>query len=237
MQRLFALCLLAVLATTHSAQAQEITKETLSTINVSAQVDIKAAPDMATLAAGVVTTAATADGALKENSTRMNAVFAALTKAGIPTKDFQTEGLNISPQYKYVENQAPVVTGYQATNSVNITLRDLNKIGPVIDTLVAQGANQINGPHFGIEDKDALMDKARNEAVKKARRRADIYAGAAGVKVTRLVSLNEQAGFMPQTPYPAIRAMAADMSAASTPVSPGELTLNLSINATYEVTP
>ena len=192
---------------------------------------------MATLGAGVVTTATTADQALKANSISMNAVFAALTKAGIPAKDLQTDGLNIIPQYKYAENQAPVVTGYQATNSVTITLRDLSKVGPVIDTLVSQGANQINGPHFGIEDKDALMDKARSEAVKKARRRADIYAGAAGVKVVRLVSLNEQSAFMPQTPYPAIRAMAAEMSSAATPVSPGELTLNLSINATYEVTP
>lgn len=209
----------------------------MTTLEVSAQSDVKAAPDMATVSAGVMTTADTADAAMKANATSMTAVFNALKKAGVPEKDIQSAGININPQYHYGQNESPRVTGYQASNTVSVVLRNLDNIGPVLDALVAQGANQLNGPVFGIEDSDPLLDKARAAAVKKARARADIYAAAAGLKVKRIISISENAGYVVQPPMPMMKAMAMDHAQASTPVAPGEVGLSATINVKFELAP
>ena len=223
---------IALLATT-PAMAQD--NQTLATLDISAEVSVKAAPDIATVSAGVVTTALTAEAALKENAVKMTAVFAALKKAGIADKDIQTAGININPQYNYPANEAPQVTNYQATNTVNVTLRNMQSIGNILDALVGQGANQINGPTFGIEDTDVLLDNARAEAVKKARRRADIYATAADVKIQRIVNISEQSQFNAPQPYPAMRAMAMEKSAGATPAAPGEVSLSVTVNVKYQI--
>jgi len=208
-----------------------------TTLAISAQSDVKAAPDIATISAGVVTTAPKAEAALKDNATQMNAVFAALKAAGIADKDLQTSGITLNPQYVYEEHKSPRITGYQANNTVTIIVHDLKKIGPVLDTLVAKGANQINGPSFTIENPEELLNGARKEAMTKARQRADLYAAAAGMKIKRIVTISESSNSVP-VPYPmmAVRkmAMAAD-AAAPTPVAAGEVTLNATVNVTYEL--
>ena len=206
-----------------------------ATIMVSAQADVRIAPDVATINAGVVTQAETADAAMTDNRTKMNAVFEALKKAGIADKDMQSAGITINPQYRYAENQPPVVTGYQASNTVNVTLRDMAAVGTVIDALVSQGVNQLNGPTFDVEDKDSALNEARTKAVGKARDRAKLYAEAAGVKITRLKNLSEQSMMSPQTPYPMMRMAAMDSAASSTPVAPGEVMLSVTISMTYEI--
>lgn len=225
----------AVAAASLSQQAATLPVTLPGTLMVAAQADVRVTPDMATVNAGVVTQAVTAADAMKENSTKMQAVFAALKKAGIADKDMQSAGINISPQYKYAENMPPVVTGYQASNTVNVMLRDIANIGGVIDALVGQGVNQLNGPTFDVADKDAALDKARTQAVDKARARAQLYAQAAGVKITRLQNLSEQSMMTPPQPHPAMYKMDMAQGSASTPVAAGEVLLSVTVGMTYEI--
>lgn len=209
--------------------------EDMTTIDVSAEVQVKAAPDIVLISAGVVTSAPTAAAALQQNAEAMSSVHAALKTAGVDEKNVQTAGLNLNPQYAYNDGQAPRVTGYQATNTVNVTLHDLKNTGHVVDSLVAEGANQINGPTFSVENPDAALDKARTAAVQKALKRAQTYAAAMGLKVKRLISVSEQQMMDPGPRPMMMKAMAMD--AASTPVSPGQVSLGITVNAKYELTP
>ena len=145
-----------------------------------------------------------------------------MKQAGIADRDIQTSALTLGPQYRYVENQPPAITGYQATNSVAIRFRDVARAGAILDALVAEGANQIDGPTLAIDKPDAALDEARADAVRRARARADLYAAAAGMTVVRIVSIAEagqDAGGQPPRPVVYARAMAAD---AKTAIAPGE---------------
>ena len=207
-----------------------------TTLSLSTQSDVKMAPDLATVSAGVVTIQRTARGAMEENARRMTAVFAAIRAAGVADRDMQTSGVTLAAQYDYQPNQRPRITGYQATNTVTIRMRDLNAVGPVLDALVAQGANQINGPTFGLENPDAALDNARTEAMTKAMRRAELYAKAAGLRVTRVVSITESGGYSPPQPVMMMARMAAaDAAAPETQVAPGEVTLNASVSVVFEL--
>lgn len=203
------------------------------TLTVSAEGHTNRAPDVADLSGGVVTTAATAAGAMAANATQMSAVVAAVRKAGIAERDVQTSGLTLAPQYKYADNQPPMLTGYQATNSVALRVRKLNDAGRLVDALVAAGANQISGPTFRVDAADAALDEARVSAVATARARAELYAKAAGLHVKRIVSISESSG-----EGPVIRPMAMMLRAKgadSTPVVPGEVSLSITVNMVFEV--
>lgn len=180
-------------------------------------------PDVATIRAGVVTQSATAAAALRENSDRMARVLAALRRAGVAARDVQTAQVALQPQYRYAENQPPVVTGYQASNSVAVRFRDIARSGAILDALVAQGANQIDGPALNLDQPEAALDEARVDALRRARARADLYARAAGMQVQRIVSIAEGAvddgGPRPPRPYAAVRAMDAQ---AKTEIAAGE---------------
>lgn len=211
--------------------------EDMITIDVSSEAQVKAVPDIVLVSAGVMTTAPTAAAAMQQNAEAMTSVQSALKTAGVAEKDVQTSGLNLSPQYAYTDGRAPRVTGYQAVNNVNVTLRDMKNTGKVIDSLVAEGANQINGPTFSVENPDDILDKARTEAAQKAMKRAQTYAASMGLKVKRLVSLSEQQSY-DHAPRPMMmKAMAMEGAAASTPVSPGQVNLGITVNAKYELTP
>lgn len=205
-------------------------------LNVSAQAEAKRVPDIATLSTGVVTQATDANAAMRANAEQMNKVVAAIKAAGIADRDIQTSGVNLNPQYHYTENQPPRITGYQASNTVNITVRDIGKLGKILDALVAVGANQINGPSFDIDDKkkDAGYDEARRAAVEKAQARAEMYAKTLGVRVRRIVSISEGSGFRPPMPMP-MMAMAKMDRAESTPISPGESTLSVNLDVMFEL--
>ncbi|HJS35129.1 MAG TPA: SIMPL domain-containing protein, partial [Pseudoxanthomonas sp.] len=114
-------------------------------LNVSAQAEASRVPDIATLSAGVVTQAVDGNTAMRQNSEQMAKVVAAIKAAGIADKDVQTSGISLNPQYRYAENEAPKITGYQANNTVSIKVRDIAKLGKVLDALAGVGANQING--------------------------------------------------------------------------------------------
>jgi uncharacterized protein YggE len=192
-------------------------------------------PDVAEVSGGVVTTAPTAAAAMRENADKMNAVVDAVRKAGVADRDIQTTGLSLSPQYRYVNNAPPVLTGYQATNTVSLRIRRIADTGKLLDALVAVGANQINGPNFTVENSAAALDEARVAAVKTGRARAELYAGAAGLKVKRIVSITEGGTFDPgPRPMMMAKAMREDMAAAP-PVAPGEVALNVNVTMTFEL--
>ncbi len=188
-------------------------------------------PDIAAIRAGVVTQAATASLALTENGRRMTRVLAALKAAGVADRDIQTAQINLQPQYRYVQNEAPVITGYQASNNVSIRFRDIAQSGRILDALVREGANQIDGPNLMIDKPETAMDEARIAAVAQARARAELYAKAAGLRVDRIVSISESGNVVPGPPVVMMAYRAAD--AVESKVAPGEQDVTLSVNVRF----
>ena len=205
-------------------------------LDIVAEAEVSATPDIGQITAGVVTIAPTAGQAMKDNATKMNALFTAIKAQGVAEKDLQTSGFSINPQYVYAENQAPRIQGYEARNTVTIRLRDLDKIGPTVDLLVGQGANDVNGPNFVVDDNAALLNQARVEALAKAKAQAELYAKETGLKVKRIISISENASSpMPVRPMMMAKMAGAEMADAATPVAPGEVKLNLSVSIAYEL--
>lgn len=189
-------------------------------------------PDLATIRAGVVTQAPTAAAALSDNANRMSAVLSALKRAGIQPRDVATANVSLQPQYRYEDNKPPVITGYQATNTVSIRFRDIAKSGQILDALVAQGANQIDGPNLSLDQPDAALDEARVDAVKRAQARAELYAKAAGLSVSRILTIAEGGEIAgPPPPMPVYRMAAA--KAADTQVLPGESDVTVTITVRF----
>jgi len=203
-------------------------------LSVSAQAESKRVPDVATISAGVVTQAADANGAMRANAAQMDKVMAQIKAAGVAERDIQTSGVNLNPQYKYIENQNPTIIGYQASNNVNLKIRDIGKLGKVLDSLVASGANQINGPTFEIDQPEPAYDEARRAALDKAQARAQMYAKALGMQVRRIVSISEGGGFHPPVPMPMMMRAQAK-GEADTAISPGETTLSVNLDVVFEL--
>lgn len=204
-------------------------------LSLSAHGEVKVAPDMASIMTGVATDAPTAAEAMRLNREKMNAVVAALRRAGIDQKDIQTSGLSLSPQYTYRDNQPPLLRGYQASNNVSVTVYDLNRLGAVVDAVVEAGSNQINGVSFGLRDPQAAQDDARREAVRRLKAKADLYAAATGMRLKGLKALSE--GGDVSVPRPMFRALAANVmdTAESTPIEPGQLTVRIDIQGVYDL--
>lgn len=188
-------------------------------------------PDLAMIQAGVVTQAVTAGNAMRQNSTRMATVLAALQRAGVAERDIQTSSIALSPQYRYAQNQPPVITGYQASNQVTVRFRDIAKSGAILDALVKEGANNILGPNLTVDKPEAALDEARTAAVATARARAELYAKAAGLSVDRILSISES-GAMPVPPRPMMM-MRAEASADATQVVAGESELRVSLSVRF----
>lgn len=203
-------------------------------LDIVATGEVSRVPDIARINAGVVTQARTATEAIAQNAQRMERVIAALKRAGIAERDIQTSSINLNPEYRYVENQAPILTGYRASNEVTVRFRDIAETGAILDALVAEGANQINGPMLEIDKPDEALDEARRQALEKARARAEMYAQATGMRVTRILAISESAVAGPPIPYPVMRMEAAAQD-ASTKIVPGEQTLSVTLSVTYEL--
>jgi len=201
------------------------------TITMTGHGEIKAAPDIATINAGVTSNAATAAAALSANSARMTQIFDALRKLGIPDRDIQTAGFSVSPQYTNGDNNnVRRLTGYLVNNDVNVRLQDVTRAGAVLDTLVGAGANQMNGIGFDIANPAPVLEKARIQAVADARARAATYAQAAGVTLGPIVSISEGGG--ETAPRPMFRVMAM---AAPTPIAPGEQSVTADVTVVWEI--
>jgi uncharacterized protein YggE len=203
-------------------------------LDIVAEGEVTRTPDLATISAGVVTQAASASAAMSENAQRMSAAIAALKKAGVADRDIQTSSINLSPQYRYGENMPPVLTGYQASNQVSVRFREIKRAGAILDALVAVGANQINGPSFGVDKPEAALDEARTAAIAKARARADLYARAAGMSVKRILSISESGGGYTPPPMPMVM-MRAEGKAADTSIEAGEQKLSVTVSVSFEL--
>ncbi|MEY4255291.1 MAG: hypothetical protein RLZZ141_518 [Pseudomonadota bacterium] len=217
-----------------SAQTQPTA---LPLLHLSASGEVKAAPDRAAISVGVRTLAPAAAQAMAQNRERMAKVMATLIKQGVAARDIQTSAIDLSPQYIYVQNEPPKLTGYQASNALTIMVNDLPRLGPVLDAVVEAGVNQVNGISFGLKNAQGLEDAARLAAVKALKAKADLYAGATGHRTVRLVSLSEGGG-SPE-PRPMVMMAMAKMSAdsGSTPVSGGELTVRIDVSGDYALVP
>jgi len=187
-------------------------------IHVPGEATLAIAPDMATAITGVQTRAATAAEAQAENSRLMTAVIAQIKALGVNDRDIQTSGLSINPT---ASRDGTGITGYVVTSQVSVTVRDMSRVGHILDSAVRAGANTAGGIRFGLTNSVAAREQATAEAVKDAQRRAKTIANAAGIRLGPIVSITDEAAGMP-SPVAAPRlAMAADM--ASVPVSPGEV--------------
>ena len=227
---------LGVSMTANAQTVPAVVASDATLLNVSAQAEARRVPDVAALSAGVVTQAADGNTAMRDNAVQMDKVMAAIKAAGIAERDIQTSGINLSPQYRYAENEPPKITGYQANNTVSLKVRDISKLGKVLDSLAAQGANQINGPSFEIDQPEPVYDEARLAALKKSQARAETYAKALGLRVRRIVSISEgsQGGFRPM-PMMAMAAGRANKMEMDTAVSPGETAISVNLDVVFEL--
>jgi uncharacterized protein YggE len=221
-------------ATAAPALAQTVPGQVITgtRLDVVATGEVTRVPDIAMINAGVVTQAPTATAAIQQNARQMTSVRAALKAAGIADRDIQTSSINLQPDYRYEENRNPVLTGYRASNEVSVRFRDIANAGKILDALVAQGANQINGPNLMIDQPEQAMDEARAAALTKARQRADLYARQLGKRVGRILSISEAGGVVP---YPMPMARMASMEAADTKIDPGEQRVNVSLSVSFEL--
>ena len=201
-------------------------------ISVSGEATVSVAPDQAQIDAGVSSEAKTAREASEANNAAMGKVLLALKGAGIEEKDYQTARLSLQPQYAPNRTGSSPITGYRASNRVTIRVRDVAKVANVIDVLVGAGANDIGGINFMVSAASKLLDDAREQAIADARRKAEIYAKAAGVTLGSPVSISEEGAPGP-TPF---RKMAAG-AAASTPVVQGEETLHVTVSVSWAIKP
>lgn len=223
--------ILAVAALPAAAQEMRPVLMDGTVLEIAAEGVSSRVPDLAVIQAGVVTQAASASAAMAENSRRMAAVLAALRAAGIAERDLQTASISLSPQYRYENNQPPLLTGYQASNQVSVRFRDVAKSGAILDTLVKQGANNISGPNLTVDKPEAALDEARTDAVAKARARATLYAQAAGLKVDRILAISES-GAMP-APVPMMAGFRAKAEAADTQIVAGEQQLSVTLSVRF----
>ncbi len=199
-------------------------------ITVTGSATVDAAPDRATISAGVETQAPSAAAAMAANTEAMTKVVAAIAAAGIDKRDVQTSQLNLNPVFSPDPGRsdaAPQVVAYQAANSVTVRVRDVAGLGGVIDALTTAGANRLYGIGFDVDDPRPVLDTARKHAVEDARGKAELLAAAAGVKLGPVVSISE--GGNPG-PAPMMARMAAE---AAPPVEAGSVTLSADVTIVY----
>ena len=202
-----------------------------SMITVSGEATISVAPDQAEIEAGITSDAKTAREASDANNAAMGKLLLALKAANVEQKDIQTSRLSLQPQYAPNRSGPSPVVGYRASNRVTVRLHDILKVASTIDMLVGAGATDIGGIGFSVSNASKLLDDARGQAVADARRKAEIYAKAAGVTLGAPLGISEEGAPGPM-PY---RKMAAGMAVSPTPVAQGEETLQVTVTVSWAI--
>jgi len=203
------------------------------TISVQGTATVYAQPDMASASAGIESRGTTPEEALAANTKVMKSLMTAIKRHGVADRDIETSGFNVSPVYSQQTSRGTMdIEGYQVTNQVTVRLRDMDKLGGLLSSLVESGANRLHGVSFNVADPAKLQDEARKGAIADAKRRADLFAAAAGVKVKRILSISESGGVAPPMPM-AMRAMKA--GAEAVPVAGGEQAISAAVSAVYEI--
>lgn len=195
---------------------------------------VYAKPSLASVQIGVVSQAATAAQALADNSKEMTELVKTVTAQGVADKDVQTSAFDIAPNYINSTNRSPKISGYTVRNNVTVKIRNTDKVGSLLDAVVYSGANQVNSIVFSVDERSRLLDEARKEAIEDARRKAALYAEAAGVQLGKVLYVVEGGA----SPRPMFYAPAAAMMAgglATTPIAAGEQQLSVSATVVFAI--
>jgi uncharacterized protein YggE len=208
-------------------------------LSIAGNAETHAVPDAALVSAGVVSEGDTAAAALKANSAALAKVVDAIRSSGIEGKDLQTSGLALQARYYRPEKPSPTdrprIVGYTAANQVALRVRDLAKLGDLLDKVTVAGANRIDGIEFIVSNQEALLDEARRKAVADAKDKADLYAQAGGFALGKVMSLAEE---NVPSPHPMARAVPsglASMASAPVPVEAGEMTLSVRVRVVWSL--
>jgi uncharacterized protein YggE len=239
-----ALAAVAALSASSAALAQGNDAQFRSTtLTLSAQGEVRTAPDVATLIVGVLREEATAQAATATAGRALSAVTKALAASGVAPRDVQTQSIRLTPRFSNTANQAREIVAYQSIGGVTVRLRDLTRAGALIDAAVAAGANQINGPTFSVENRPTLERQARDQALRALNEEAARVADVMGQRVVRLVTVNTQAYVVapliersvvmgaapappPPLPIPAVQG-----------IDPGEISIRANANGSFELAP
>jgi hypothetical protein len=206
-------------------------------VEVTGEGAVSAAPDFARVTLGVTTGGKDAGEAMAANAKSASALVTLIKAEGVAPADIRTSAVSISPVFAQPSPghpAEPAITGYSVSNDVTVIVRDIPRLGALLDKAVAAGANAIYGIAYGENDPGALLDKARPLAVADARRKADIYARAGGAQIGRLMELTEETGAQPPVGF-AARAFAQG-GAPATPIEAGEDKLRVTVTARFELT-
>ena len=196
---------------------------------------VSVAPDYAEISGGVTTRAKTAKDASDTNAKVMTAITAALRDSGIEPKDIRTSRFSVQPIYTQQPNTEAKLSGFSAVNEVRVTVRQIAKLGELLDRLVAAGATDLGNIEFLRSDSAKALDQAREAAVADARRKAELYAQAAGLSLGRVAWITEDAGYAPPMPMAAMRA--GQTGGMPPPIAPGEETLRVRITVGFDIAP
>ena len=204
------------------------------TVSVSGEGRVSAVPDLAVVQVGVTTDAGTAAEALAANSAAMARVLGTFAAEGVEPRDLQTSSLSLGPRWADREGQAPVVEGYTARNVLSVRVRDLDRLGAILDAAAAggEGANTFEGLSFGMDEPGALEDEALRLAVADARRKAELVAAEAGIALGAVQRIDT--GTVPG-PRPMDMQMARMAAAESVPVAQGELEIAASVSMVFAI--
>lgn len=233
-----ALALMLAVSTPAFAQDQTPSATLTPTLTADGTGSVSVTPDIAIVSIGVVSRAATAREALSANNGDVAKVIETIQAAGIKNADIGTSGFSVHPVYATKptgsgddRETAPAITGYEVSNEVQVTIRDIENSGAVLDKVVTAGANQIGSIRFDIADPQKPADSALSQAIADAKRKAQLMADAAGVRLVRIINVNASSG-APVFARPAMR-MAAD----AVPLMPGSTDVTANANITWEIAP
>jgi uncharacterized protein YggE len=225
---LFCACVIAAaaLAPVSSQAAENIEK----LVTVTGEGMVAAVPDNAVIRIGVSSQGKTARAASDANAKDMGVVLAAIKESGIADRDIQTTSLSLQPLYDPNRTGGARLIGFQMNNHVTVKIRDMDKLSAVLDRAIAAGANEMSGIEFVVSEQAKLLDQARAAAVADARRKAELYANAAGMKVGRVMAISEEGAAPPS------RSFAPMARAGGAAIAPGEQTLRAVVTVSYELT-
>jgi len=228
---------MAILAIFLLANTNKIlnTATTTNTVSFSGEGKVTATPDIAVISATVLTQAVDTKTAQDDNTNRSNAVTAFLKKQNIDDKDIKTTGYNIYPQYKYpLYGGQPTITGYQVTQGFEIKVRDLTKIGAILDGLVSAGANQVNNLGLQTENPDALKSQARQLAIADAKKKAKELESQVGINLGHIVNFVENTAGYPIPMYESAM-LGKGGGGVSPDISLGQNDITVNVTITYQI--
>ncbi|HEY9730348.1 MAG TPA: SIMPL domain-containing protein [Drouetiella sp.] len=212
-------------------------KDLPPSVSVTGEGHAYAKPDQAQISMGVTSDAKTAAAALKSNTEKMTSLISTLKSKNIADKDILTSNFSVNPQYRYDNvngQQRTSIVGYQVSNEVTVKIRNIPSLGDILDAVITAGANNVNGISFSLAEPSSVLDQARQKAMADAKRKAELYAGAAGVKVGRVLYITESSGSI-QPPRPMMMMAARAMSTEAVPISGGEQESTASITVIYAI--